>query len=107
MIYGNFTAELFGHKQRPWGYEIRIDVTYNPTGEKHPLTMTFRDGQPTQEEAIARGKARLDNIQYKIDNPPDLAAEWKTNFKEIGLRGVEDGHLTMNQALRINAIVEE
>ena len=107
MEYGNFTAELFGHKQRPWGYEIRVDVTYNPTGEKRPLCMTFRDGTPTQQEAIDRVKARLDKIQYKIDNPPDLEADWKTNFKKIGLQGVEDGYLTQSQALRIKAIVEE
>lgn len=107
MEYGNFTAESFGHKQRPWGYEVRVDVTYNPTGEKYPLCMTFRDGQPTQDEAVTRGKARLDKIQYKIDNPPDLAAEWKTSFKEVGLQGVQDGYLTQDQALRIKAIVEE
>ena len=106
MEYGNFTAELFGHRQRPWGYEVRIDVTYNPTGEKKHICLTF-DHTPTEQEIIDEGKRRLDKVQWKIDNPPNEALIRKEELKENILWFVDKGYLTMNQALRIKAIVEE
>lgn len=106
MEYGNFTIELFGHRQRPWGYEVRADVTYDPTGKKHTLCMTFKDGVPTEQEIITEGKRRLDRVQYKIDNPPDMSIPWKQELKANVLYGVKKSFITQSQALQIKAIVE-
>ena len=73
--YNNFDYTMAGKVQRPWAYEVLAALVYNPTGETRTITMTF-DHVPTNEEIATEGERHMDKIQYHIDNPPDLAAEW-------------------------------
>ena len=52
----NFQITTWGAKQRPWGFEVRVDVAYLPTGRIFNEVLVFPD-KATALDTKASGDA--------------------------------------------------
>lgn len=53
---------VWGHVQRPWGYEVRVDFTDDATGAVYNECMTF-PSEPAQAEL----DARVESVRQRVD----------------------------------------
>lgn len=55
----------WGHVQRPWGYEVRMDFTDNATGVIYNEVMTFK-AEPSAKELDKSVLARKASLESRI-----------------------------------------
>lgn len=77
--------KIHGHQPRPWGYEIRLDVT-DMQGNHYPVCMTFKT-KPDQKTLDKEIQRRVQKVQYDIDNPEPLPAMYPEIDKILRKKG--------------------
>ena len=60
-ISKDFPVKTWGAKERPWGYEVRVDVTDLATGRIYNEVMVFKD-----KAGAVDLKAALQQVQARI-----------------------------------------
>ena len=65
--------QLWGHTERPWGYEVRIDVQDSVSGEHYPLCLTWwrEQGVPDKAAIEAEAQRRVAVLEAKLLEPPE------------------------------------
>jgi len=80
---------IFGHQQRPWGYEVRADV-WDESDNHYPICMTWPN-EPTETQIDTEVDRRIVNLQAELDFNAiegkelgqDFGFELAEHFKEV------------------------
>jgi hypothetical protein len=94
---------LWGHTDRPWGYEIRCTFT-DDKGVDYCECLTFK-APPTQKELDSRIATTQARVEYAIANPP-VVTQIKptvTEVKEMYLKLSSAEQTTLKSELGISA----
>ena len=114
----DFTVKLWGQKQRPWGWEVRVDLTDAQGGIRNEvLTFPMKDVKDIPDTpAIAKG---VDNLLSRIEaqrlseeveavqKPIREAQETKEAFMgkvASGLIKAEDSILALQPYVKVAAV---
>jgi len=67
LYFRNFYYKFHGHQPRPWGYEVRADVS-DLKNNHYPLCFTFKE-KPDEKILIQETERRLWKLEQKLAEP--------------------------------------
>ena len=97
--YNGFNYKFFGWQPRPWGYEVRADVTDISSGSKHSLAMKFKK-EPKLAELRAECRRRLDAKRIRMDRDAIEDEDLQGDFSSVMQGDFENSLAWLIKAIR-------